>query len=211
MDSTGTSSARWAKLLKSNTSASPLSPLKVKQIFMGGFSGSGAITQMWINDFSHILRRPDGSSIMDGYVVGEPSGYPLINSQAERIAADDPRQAVIPPGVPVVKLHSRPEPAAQQRPDSDTPSDRYRTYEVAGAAHTDNYTNPLSFPTFIQAGHRWVQASLSPVPCVHGEIERVPPYEQQWNLAISGHREVWSRAPGATGLAGRLPGHIASS
>ena len=178
------------ELLKSNTPASPLNPLKVKQIFMGGFSGSGAITQMWINDFSQILRRPDGSSIMDGYVVGEPSGYPLINSQAERIAADDPRQAVIPPGVPVVKLHSRPEPAAQQRPDSDTFSDRYRTYEVAGAAHTDNYTNPLSFPTFIQEqATEWGQANLYPFMCQWGMNDF--PYEQQWNLAIS-VIEKWS-------------------
>lgn len=79
---------------------------------MEGFSGAGAIVQFWINDFSHILRQPDGQSLIDGYVVGESSGYPLINSQASPLAADDPRQAVIPPGVPVVKLHTREERAS---------------------------------------------------------------------------------------------------
>lgn len=188
-----------AEMLKSNAPTSPLKGFDVKQIFMEGFSGAGAIVQFWINDFSHILRRPDGRSLIDGYVVGEPSGYPLINSQASPIAADDPRQAVIPPGVPVVKLHTRPEPANQRRPDSDTPEDRYRTYEVAGAAHTDDYTNPLSFPTFIQEqGTQWAQTNLYPFMCQYAMNNF--PFENQWNLAIN-TIERWASEP-ASG-----PGH----
>jgi hypothetical protein len=182
-----------AEMLKSNASNSPLKGLHVKQIFMEGFSGAGAIVQMWINDFSHILRQPNGQSIIDGYVVGEPSGYPLINSQASPIATDDPRQAVIPPGVPVVKLHTRPEPANQRRPDSDTADDQYRTYEVAGAAHTDNYTNPYSFPTFIQeSGTPWAQANLYPFTCEYAMNDF--PFENQWNLAIN-VIERWASEP----------------
>jgi hypothetical protein len=189
-----------AEMLKSNAATSPLKGFHVKQIFMEGFSGAGAIVQFWINDFSHILRQPNGQSLIDGYVVGEPSGYPLINSQSPPIAADDPRQAVIPPGVPVVKLHSRPEPANQRRPDSDTPADRYRTYEVAGAAHTDDYTNPLSFPTFIQEqGTQWAQTNLYPFVCEYAMNNF--PYENQWNLAIN-VIERWASEP-ASG-----PGHI---
>jgi len=188
-----------AELLKSNAATSPLDGFRVRQIFMEGFSGAGAIVQFWINDFSHILRQPDGRSLIDGYVVGEPSGYPLINSQAAPIAADDPRQAVIPPGVPVVKLHTRPEPASQRRPDSDTPADRYRTYEVAGAAHTDDYTNPLSFPTFIQEqGTQWAQTNLYPFMCEYAMNNF--PFENQWNLAIN-TIERWTSEP-ASG-----PGH----
>ena len=77
---------------------------------MEGFSGAGAIVQSG-STTSPTSCASRTAGIIDGYVVGEPSGYPLINSQAAPIAADDPRQAVIPPGVPVVKLHSAPEPA----------------------------------------------------------------------------------------------------
>jgi hypothetical protein len=64
------------EMLKSNSADSPLRGFPVKQIFMAGFSGAGAIVQLWINDFSRILRQGNGQPIMDGYVVGEPSGYP---------------------------------------------------------------------------------------------------------------------------------------
>ncbi|HEX3591304.1 MAG TPA: alpha/beta hydrolase domain-containing protein [Pseudonocardiaceae bacterium] len=182
-----------AELLRSNAHHSPLTGFPVRQIFMEGFSGAGAIVQFWINDMSRILRQANGQSLIDGYVVGEPSGYPLINSQSPPIAADDPRQAVIPPGVPVVKLHSRPEPANQRRPDSDTAADRYRTYETAGAAHTDGYTNPFSFPTFIQeSGTPWAQTNLYPFTCEFAMNDF--PFENQWNLAIN-VIERWASEP----------------
>ncbi len=190
-----------ANMLKSNAGVSPLHGYRVKQLFMEGFSGAGAITLIWANEFSPILRLRNGGHIVDGFVVGEPSGYPLINSQATPIAATDPRQKVIPNGVPVVKLATRPEPAAQQRPDSDSPSGEYRTYEVAGAAHTDNYTNPYDFPTFVQeAATPWAQTNLYPFLCQYRMNDF--PFEQQWHLAIgtierwasqkAGHGSRWS-------------------
>jgi len=188
------------EMLKTNSADSPLRGFPVKQLFMAGFSGAGAIVQFWINDFSRILRLGNGQSITDGYVVGEPSGYPRINSQADPIPATDPRQQVIPPGVPVVKLHSRPEPASQRRPDSDAPEDRYRTYEAAGAAHTDDYTNPLGFPTFVQEqATPWAQSNLYPFTCEYAMNDFR--YENQWNLAIS-VIERWASEPAAG------PGHI---
>lgn len=187
------------ELLKANASSSPLAGYRVKQIFMQGFSGAGAIVQIWINDFSRILRHSDGQSIMDGYMVGEPSGYPLINSGAQPIPPDDPRQKVIPPGVPVVKLHTRPEPADERRPDSDAPADRYRTYEVSGAAHSDDYTNPLKFPTRVQEqGTQWANETIFPFKCQYAMNNF--PFEYQWNLAIK-VIERWTSEP-ASG-----PGH----
>jgi alpha/beta hydrolase family protein len=49
-----------AELLRSNVARSPLAGFPVKQIFMEGFSGAGAIVQFWINDMSRILRQSDG-------------------------------------------------------------------------------------------------------------------------------------------------------
>ncbi len=173
-----------AALLKTNAPTSPLAGYRVKQAFMEGFSGAGAITLIWLNEFSGLLRMPDGKPLVDGFVVGEPSGYPLINSQAGPIAANDPRQAVIPPGVPVVKLHSHTEPVVQQRPDSDSPDNRYRTFEVAGAAHADNYTNPLTFPTFVQEqGTTWAQTNLYPFTCQYAMNDF--PFADAWQLSLN--------------------------
>jgi hypothetical protein len=170
-------------MLKSNASVSPLHGLNVKQMFMEGFSGAGAITLIWHNEFSPILRMRNGDSIVDGFVVGEPSGYPLINSQASPIASTDPRQKVLANGVPVVKLASRPEPATQRRSDSDSPDGQYRTFEVSGAAHTDNYTNPYDFPTFVQEqATTWAQTNLYPFMCQYKMNDF--PYAYQWHLAI---------------------------
>jgi hypothetical protein len=170
-------------MLKSNAGVSPLKGYRVHQVFMEGFSGAGAITLIWANEFSRLLRLQDGSPIVDGFVVGEPSGYPLINSQSTPISASDPRQKVVPPGVPVVKLHTRPEPATQRRGDSDAPGDLYRTYEVAGAAHTDNYTNPFDFPTFVQlSATPWAQTNVYPFTCQWKMNDF--PFAQQWQLSI---------------------------
>jgi hypothetical protein len=180
-------------MLKSNASVSPLKGYHVRQLFMEGFSGAGAITLIWSNEFSRILRLSNGDPIVDGFVVGEPSGYPLINSQATPIPFTDPRQKVVPPGVPVVKLHTRPEPATQRRPDSDVPGDLYRTYEVAGAAHTDNYTNPFDFPTFVQVSATpWAQTNLYPFTCQWKMNDF--PFAQQWQLSID-VIERWASQP----------------
>ncbi len=191
-----------ANMVKSNASVSPLKGYHVKQVFMEGFSGAGAITLIWANEFSPLLRLANGAPIVDGFVVGEPSGYPLINSQSAPIAPTDPRQKVLANGVPVVKLHTRPEPAAQRRPDSDSSSGQYRTYEVAGAAHTDNYTNPADFPTFVQVSATpWAQANVYPFTCQYKMNDF--PFAQQWQMSIdvierwasqasSKHKARWS-------------------
>jgi Alpha/beta hydrolase domain len=171
------------KLIKSNARTSPLAGYDVRRMLMSGWSGAGAIVQIWVNDFSRVQRMPGGGPIVDGYIVGEPSGYPRINSTAPAIAATDPRQKVVPPGVPVIKLHSHPEPASQQRPDSDAPADRYRTWEVAGPAHADNATNPDQFPTFLQLKNTSFGATMYPFTCQYPM--NAFPFRQQWGVALT--------------------------
>ena len=192
------------KLIKSNARTSPLAGYDVREMLMSGWSGAGAVVQMWVNDFSRVQRMPGGGPIVDGYIVGEPSGYPRINSTAPAIAATDPRQKVVPPGVPVIKLHSRPEAASQRRPDSDTPDDRYRTYEVAGPAHADNATNPDTFPTFLQLRNTSWATTMYPFSCKYPL--NAFPFTQQWGVSFAllerwveegtGHgRGMWSPPP----------------
>ncbi|WP_157592034.1 alpha/beta hydrolase domain-containing protein [Solirubrobacter soli] len=184
--------AQVGKLIKSGGPTSPLAGYPVRRMLMSGWSGAGAIVQIWVNDFSRVMRMPGGGPIVDGYIVGEPSGYPRINSTAPAIPATDPRQKVIPPGVPVIKLHSHPEPASQQRPDSDAPADRYRTWEVAGPAHADAATHPDQFPTFLQLKNTSFGATMYPFRCQHPM--NAFPFRQQWGVALE-NLERWTTDP----------------
>jgi Alpha/beta hydrolase domain len=93
---------------------------------------------LYIGDGFHgRARLPDGAPIFDGYLVGEPSMYPRINSSAPALETDDPRQKVQPRDVPAISLHTRPQEQFRRRADGNEQGDRYRVYEVAGAAHVD--------------------------------------------------------------------------
>ena len=124
------------RLLRTQTQENPLNGFNVQRLYAQGWSGSGALLLFYIGDGFHArARMPGGGPIFDGYLIGEPSGYPRINSTASPIADDDPRQAVRPRDVPAITLHTGPQPANRRRADSDAPNDRYRVYEVPGSAH----------------------------------------------------------------------------
>lgn len=128
------------RFIKTDVPSNPLRGLDIKQVIVGGWSGSGALALFYISDGFHArVRMPDGRSIFDGYLVGEPSLYPRINSQSPELSKDDPRQKVQPRDVPAITLHSMSAVTFgtpyRVRPDSDDLNDRYRFYEVAGGAH----------------------------------------------------------------------------
>jgi len=127
------------RLLKTQIPANPLDGYAVERLYANGWSGTASIWWFYINEgFHQQVRMPDGGPIYDGYLVGEPSGYPPINSTLfpAPIPPGDPRLTVVlPRDVPAIVLHSRPQEAARRRADSDDPNDRYRVYEVAGATH----------------------------------------------------------------------------
>jgi hypothetical protein len=126
------------RLLKTKTASNPLNAFDVKRLYAQGWSGGGALLLIYISDGFHTrVRMSGGGPIFDGYLVGEPSGYPRINSTSPAIPHSDLRQKVQFIDVPVISLHTRPQEAHRRRPDGDQPSDRYRVYEVAGAAHNN--------------------------------------------------------------------------
>jgi Alpha/beta hydrolase domain len=126
------------RLLKTRSSGNPLREYRVERLYAQGWSGGGALLLLYISDgFHDRARMPDGSPIFDGYLVGEPSGYPRINSSAPEIPVSDPRQRVQPRDVPAISLHTHPQEEFRRRPDGDRRNDRYRVYEVAGAAHSN--------------------------------------------------------------------------
>ena len=153
------------RLLKTQTPANPLSGYDVERLYAQGWSGGGALVLLYISDGFHgRVRMPDGGPIFDGYLVGEPSGYPRINSMAPALPSSDPRQAVRPIDVPTISLHTRPQEAYRRRPDGDQPNDRYRVYEVAGSAH-----NNIRLPHFYDQTDEVFGGS----GCVH-EVSRFP-------------------------------------
>jgi hypothetical protein len=126
------------RLLKTETPDNPLRDFDVERLYASGWSGGGALLLLYISDgFHDRARMPDGAPIFDGYLVGEPSRYPRINSTASELPESDERQQVQPRDVPAISLHTHPQEEFRRRPDGNRPKDRYRVYEVAGASHAD--------------------------------------------------------------------------
>jgi hypothetical protein len=126
------------RLLKTETPDNPLRDFDVERLYASGWSGGGGLLLLYISDGFHDRERmPDGAPVFDGYLVGEPSGFPRINSAAAELPESDERQPVQPRDVPAISLHTRPQEEYRRRPDGNRPNDRYRVYEVAGAAHGD--------------------------------------------------------------------------
>ena len=126
------------RLLKTRSPLNPLDGYNVQRLTAQGWSGGGALLLIYISDgFHQRARMPGGGPIFDAYLVGEPSGYPRINSTAQPIPNTDPRQKVLPIDVPAISLHTRPQERYRRRPDGNGPNNRYRVYEVAGAAHNN--------------------------------------------------------------------------
>ena len=153
------------RLLRSQIPANPLSGYEVERLYAQGWSGGGALVLLYISDGFHgRVRMPDGGPIFDGYLVGEPSGYPRINSTTPALPTSDPRQAVRPVDVPTISLHTRPQESYRRRLDGDQANDRYRVYEVAGSAH-----NNIRLPQFYDQSEDVFGGS----GCVH-EVSRFP-------------------------------------
>jgi hypothetical protein len=80
----------------------------------------------------------NGKPIYDGFLVKTPGGVGRIRRCAPAVPRGDARQTIHNVGVPVFEVVAQGEIGADyQRPDSDQANDRFRIYEVAGAAHID--------------------------------------------------------------------------
>jgi len=76
------------------------------------------------------------AKVYDGFVIKSPGPATRIS----RCAAQPPQKGLHNVGVPVIGVLTQGEAVASQpflREDSDDPADRFRVYEIAGAAHID--------------------------------------------------------------------------
>src|SRR5580658_2019400 len=82
----------------------------------------------------------NGKPVYDGFLVKTPGGVGRIRRCAPAVPKGDARQTIHNVGAPVVEVVAQGEIGPDyQRPDSDQSNDRFRIYEVAGAAHIDKW------------------------------------------------------------------------
>lgn len=128
----------------------PLHGFRIKHVIESGFSQDGGFTFTQADFFHALARLPDGGAVYDGYVPMGTNGPSNINfglTPAGALPAGDPRRQMQPRDAPVIHVDTETEIAlgllnpiglAFRRADSDAPSDRYRLWEVPGAAHVSN-------------------------------------------------------------------------
>jgi len=129
-----------AALLKSNDPARPLSSLRVGAVYLTVQAGD---LETYMNAIQPAAR------IYDGFLARAPFNLTAINRCAAAPAANDPRQVVRDVGVPVIAVAGEGDLVntfVSRREDGDSPTDRYRLYEVAGAGHIDRFAY-LGFPS----------------------------------------------------------------
>jgi Alpha/beta hydrolase domain len=122
--------AQFGRLLKSG--AGPLGNYDVKRVTLMGTSASSATVRNYLGVHAD-LRMPDGGPIFDGYLLTSTLGNTPLP------IAD----------VPVIQMPTQTEVTmyagqgnGYRRPDSDTPGNRFRLYEVAGMPHNNSRENP---------------------------------------------------------------------
>jgi len=99
---------------------------------------------------TYITAIHQHAKVYDGFVIKGPGGLSRISRCAPAPGRGDPRQMIKNVGVPVIAVVPQgeaAEAAAIRRADSDEPNDRFRWYEIAGAAHIDSAPY-IALPSF---------------------------------------------------------------
>ncbi|MBS1819408.1 MAG: hypothetical protein JSU08_15865 [Acidobacteria bacterium] len=184
--------------LRSRTASNPLlyranadAPHPVQRLYAWGYSQTGSVLYTYVNAIHPLVVKEDGRSMFDAYLIAVASGPTAINQCAPAIPAGDPRRFVRDAGVPVVRVMSQSDylsGIAARRPDSDTPPDLYRNYEIAGAGHaTPDELNFAAASADIEKGGR----AVPPMACNEGPRSRFP----NWPAfnAILRNLDTWVR------------------
>lgn len=132
------------ELLRSKRDSNPFRQQLPDTVLAAGWSFTGSLLRTFINEGFHERRRlPDGSPLIDGYLVGISSrwnggGHLALSSVTPSPAVDDPVRDWTAIDVPVIEFLTEFEVVAgsgPQAPDSDDPRGGHRLYELGGAVH----------------------------------------------------------------------------
>ena len=126
--------AQVGRLLRGNLAGGPMGQYMVRNIVLTGTSDSSGATRTYMSSgpmLDHAdLRMPDGGPIYQGYFISSILGSGLVPTIADAPVIQMPTQ---------FELHST---NGFRRPDSDEPTNRFRSYEMSGMSHNDARENP---------------------------------------------------------------------
>ena len=128
---------RWDMMTQVGIALKSPTGLNARYIYM---TSQGADVLTYAAAIQTHATRENGKPVYDGFLVKTPGTVGKIRRCAPAIPKGDARQTVKNVGVPVIEVVAQGEIGADyQRPDSDQANDRFRIYEVAGAAHIDKW------------------------------------------------------------------------
>jgi hypothetical protein len=139
-------------LLNSLSSKNPLHGFNVKRVLATGYSQTAGYLVPYINFIRPLpaATLDNGKPVYDGYLIGDGDGLPIsINQCSAPLKPGDPRFVIQPRSEPVISIGTQTllvPGVFARRDDSDSPTDRYRRYEVPGASHL-NKRGMVYFPS----------------------------------------------------------------
>lgn len=180
---------------------SPL-PTHARHLYMGGYSQSGVDTATFAMSFHDGAALLGGAPVFDGYFPAAHAATltPLQTGSGLITAFEE--GALQPVAVPVVDLETQHDVqgwsrevipglfytsrggASVRRADADTPTDKYRLFEITGASHSSAQVNdcggaPSSFPLsqFVRAAvaqlYRWAEEGVAPAEAERIEMDAI--------------------------------------
>jgi hypothetical protein len=135
-----------ATALRSPTPGGPLAGLKVRRIYMSGWSFLGSTVRSWVNfGFHDRYRQANGKPMIDGYLAGISAssvnaGHVPLNSSVG-VPTDKAQRRLRAIDSPVIELTSEMEAITNvdpQLPDIDSVKGGHRLYELGGVSHGDS-------------------------------------------------------------------------
>jgi hypothetical protein len=167
----------------------------VQHVYGFGYSQTGGDLYDYINAIHPLDVARNGHPIYDGYIVavagGAFVGIVPINQCEPPPGVGDPRLQFSNVGVPIIHVMSQSDylfGIAARRPDSDAPADRFRHYEMAGAAHAtpDELYFSAAPADIVKAG-----VPVPPMSCNEGPRSRFP--SRIFFDAILRNLDLWVR------------------
>jgi Alpha/beta hydrolase domain len=127
---------RWDMISQVGAALKNGAGLNARYIYL---TSQGADVQTYAAAIQTHATLDNGKPVYDGFLVKTPGNVGRIRRCSPAIPKGDPRQA-IRVSVPFVEVVAQGEISEDyRRADSDQPNDRFRIYEVAGAAHIDKW------------------------------------------------------------------------
>jgi hypothetical protein len=139
--------SQLGRLLKEDAPVNPLGQ-PAQRLYMTGQSQTAGYARTYATVFGKTTVDGKGKPLYDAYLYsGSPPWQVPLHQCMKDLPAGDSRLITAAVGVPIIELFAQGDIGTNietRRADADARDDRFRRYEIAGAAHTDPWEE-LSF------------------------------------------------------------------